>query len=346
MRMKKKSLGCVILVTMGLYLLGGCTTPPTIAEPRPVPPGPTPTDSGTPKPPPPGPDSDPGIVYHPPPKLPEAPEPTETAEEEETGLAIPNEKQPVDLDREVTAQAFAYYDLDDVQMVVIGEPTIDKYGLTDDATQQLREHFSEMGMRLQNVGGSTLGSTDAAAIAGLSTSYDADLVTVVSGTARERGKLGRMYSYEATVRVTVYEAGGQTVVTKELTKVGSRSSKPDRAAESALRAAAGEIGPYISEQLIRKVGQNVLTRRVVITKLKYYASVTQIIEYLKRQQGINDVRLISWEADVGRARFVVYLQPAAKDNLGIYVTQTPNLEVKVVHIDNARMTGEEQRRDR
>jgi hypothetical protein len=129
------------------------------------------------------------------------------------------------------------------------------------------------------------------------------------------------------------------VTTKEITKVGSRSSKPEKAAGSALQAAAGEVAPFASERLVRKVGQNVLVRRLVISGLGYYASVTRIMAHLKAQPGVNDVRLACWSEGSATARLTVYLQPAAKDNLGIYVTKTTGLDILIEHVDNNAATG-------
>jgi hypothetical protein len=328
--MRQKLPKLAISAALGALLLGGCSAATKTAPPELVPPAPTA------EPPP----SDP------PPSLPHDPAPPENPIEEDTSLAGQDETLPTELDPPVAAMAFAYYRLDDVQMVVVGEQAIDEYDLTDEVTQELREHFSEMGMRLQNAEGVRFHRQDAESIRDFAANLDADLVTVVVGEARERANLGQMYSYEAEIRATIYEAAGDIVTTREITAVGGRSSDAQRAADSALRAAADELGPFLSEQLIRKVGQNVITRRLVVTDLRYYASVTKIMTWLKKQPGINDVRLMSWDERSGTARFIIYLQPAAKDNLGIYVTDTPDLEVRIRHIDQAGTTGEERRINR
>jgi len=327
--MKIRHLSLAILVSLGAVTMTACESRYRTAPPEPVPAAPTPEPSAA---------KDPS-----PPSIAKAPEPTQRDKEVETGLAIQDEELQTALDPETTAQAFAYYKLDDVQMLVLGVQAIDEYDLSDEVTQRLTEHFSEMGMRLQNPSGLDFDVATPESIRDLATEADADLVTIVGGDARERAKLGRMLSYEAEIRATIYEGGGDVVTSKEITKVGARSSRAERAAESALLAAADELGPYLSEQLLRKVGQNVITRRLVVTDLRYYASVTKIMAWLNRQDGINDVRLISWDARTNTARFIVYLQPAAKDNLGIYVTRTPGLDVRIRDAETAGTTGSERR---
>lgn len=315
---------CCTAVLGAAVLLGlvGCAT---TAKPDPVPRGPIlPVD----------PNSLPPISR--------APGPTQNPEQERTGFATPDEELPLETTRDERAQLFAYYRLDDVQMAVLGREAIDRHQLTDEVVQRLRETFSELGMRVQNAAGHELDQVNRESIHRLAAEVDADLVTVVSGAARERSRLGRMLSYEAEVRATVYEAGGDIVVTKEVTKIGTRSRSPEKAAESALLAAANELGPYLAENLVRKVGQNVITRRLSITGLRQYGSVTKIKAYLEQQPGINEVRLILWEEASDTTRFLVYLQPAAKDNLGIYVTSMPGLDVRIRRVDREGMTAAEE----
>jgi len=325
--MKNKFLSLLGVIVMGVFVLGGCVAEQTTAQLESVPPIPTTEQSM--------------MRSSPPPRLPAVAQ-TRGGSGQDSGLAIRDDKLAVDLDPEEIAQSFAYYQLDNVQMVVVGEQAIEEYELTDEVTQHIREHFSELGMRVQNAGGTSFTQNTHDAIRAFAASLDADLVTVVSGIAQERAQLGQMFSYEAEIRTTIYEASGDIVATKEITKIGSRSSRPDHAAHSALRAAAEELGPYLSEQLIRRVGQNLITRRLNISGLKYHASVTKLMAWLKQQDGINDVRLISWDADSDTARFIMYLQPTAKDNLGTYITTTPDLNTQIRRINQAGTAGTER----
>ena len=262
---------------------------------------------------------------------------------EQSGMALPAEEQPTNLDREAVAELVAWYQLDDVQVAVLSREALDKQGLGDDVAQRLREAFSELGMRVQNAAGGFFDETDLRTVRGLAKQFDADLVVLALGSAKERSRFGQFLSYEATVRATVYEAGGDMVATKELNTTGQRSTDPDRAARSALLVATDNIGPSLVEQLVRKTGQNLMTRGITITGLRYHASVMKVIAHLKSQPGINDVRLISWDEESQTARMLVYLQPAAKDNLGAYVVGTPNLDVRIESVDRKGLDAQERK---
>jgi hypothetical protein len=276
-----------------------------------------------------------------------APAPVQRPTERATGIAVPDERQPVETTRATQAELVAYYRLDTVNMAVISAEALDSLGLGDEVAQQLRETFSELGMRVQNAAGVPAATTpDPAAVMELASRLDADLVTVVAGRAAERSRLGQMISAEATVRSTVYESGGHVVATKQVTTVGARSSRREVAERSALVAASEQLGPYLVEQIIRTTGRNVITRRLTVTGLQYHVSVMKLVDHLKRQPGINDVRLLHWDESSRTARLIVYLQPAARDNLGAYVAQTPGLEVRIIQSDTAGATGHERRIDR
>ena len=51
--------------------------------------------------------------------------------------------------------------------------------------------------------------------------------------------------------------------------------------------------------------------------------------HLKRQPGINDVRLLGWDAKSKTARWIVYLQPEARANLARYLKTTPELDLEI-----------------
>ncbi|TVQ56373.1 MAG: hypothetical protein EA377_02300 [Phycisphaerales bacterium] len=265
---------------------------------------------------------------------------------DETGLAVPDETVTTESTREELAEQVAYYYLDSVHMAVVSREALDDHGLGDDVAQKMREAFSELGMRVQNAAGASLHGTDANTIRRLSQQLDADLITVVLGNSQKRSSLGRMMSYEATLRGTVYEADGNLVATKEVNKVGDRSSRERNAERSALVNAAEELGPFLTEQIIRKVGQNVITRRLTIVGIQYHVTVSQIIAHLKSQPGINDVRLLHWNDQTRTAQFIIYLQPAARGNLGAYVSQTPDMKVRVLQEDQRGIYGRERRIDR
>ncbi|MCK4872148.1 MAG: hypothetical protein KAS72_05450 [Phycisphaerales bacterium] len=312
-------------LALGTLLVGavGCTPKPYApVEPVPEPPGTTTIDR-TPR----------DIS-------PDAPQRTNRASER-TNLALPDEQQPVETTRAQQAAHVAYYSLDDVQMAIVGGEEIDRYQLGDKVAQELRELFTEIGFRVQNVSHLDLYQTDPDSIAEFAARADADLVTTVYGTVSERSRLGRMLSYEATIRANVYEAAGQLVATKELTAVGKRSSRVDAAAKSALIAAVDQVGPYLIEQIIRKVGQNVVTRRLTLTDMDDYGTVTHLLAHLRGQQGINDVRLMSWDDRSGTARMVIYLQPAAIHNLGTYIATAPGMKIEIQQIDRTQIRSGE-----
>lgn len=305
--------------------LCGCQTVPH-PEPEPVPPNPSPRPVVSP----PTPDRTPPQV--------------DTGPSDDTGMALPN--KPEERDREQIAELVAYYRLDQVNMVILSREGFDEHGLGDELAQRFREAFSELGMRVQNAAGASLPGTDRESIGAVAGQFNADLVTVVLGKASERDRFGNFLSYEADVRGTVYEAGGDIVATREITTVGKRSTDAGRAAESALLSAADDLGPYLVEQIIRKTGQNVVTRRVTITGVYDHATVMQLIAHLKKQPGINDVRLLSWDKWSHEARLLVYMQPAARPNLGGYLTGAPDLRVRIKAEDERKLDARERRIDR
>jgi len=260
-------------------------------------------------------------------ELKRTPPPVKGSEIGPAGVATPDETQEREGSRDEIAELVAYYRLEDVQVAVVSREAVGASGLGDEMAQSFRESFSELGMRLQNVSGD--GGSDAAAIRGIAARFDADLVALVLGRAKERDRFGNFHSFQATVRGTVYEAGGDPVATKEITKVGERSSDAGLAERSALLAASKELGPFLVEQIVRKTAQNVVTRRLTLRGLREHASVERIASHLRAQPGINDVRLQGWNESDGIARWVVYLQPAARANLGAYVCGVTGLDVRI-----------------
>jgi hypothetical protein len=268
---------------------------------------------------------------------------TET-QEEPTPEPVKKEEK-VD-ERAELAKLVAYYRLDQVQVAVVSREALDEQGLGDELAQRFREDFSELGMRVQNAGGAELPETSATAIKALAGELDADLLLIALGKAKQRDDFGGMLSFEATVRGTVYEARGGVVATKELRKIGKRSSDASLAKSTALRAACEQLGPFLVKQIVRKVGQNVVARRLTVRGLRNHSSARWIEEHLGRQKGINDVRPLSWDEESGTGRWLVYLQPAVRSSLGQYVAKTPFLDMKITADDREGTTGEERREDR
>ena len=248
--------------------------------------------------------------------------------EQETKKVTPDEQQPRDTTDKELAELVAYYRLDRVQVAIVSNETLD--GLGDTLAQEFREASSRFGMRVMNAQGARASSTDVAAIRKLADQFNADLVVVVLGKAEQRDKFGNFYSYQATVRATVYEPNeGSEVATNELTKTGKRSTDQPAAEKSALLAAAQEIAAPMIEQIVRKVGKNVVSRRLTVRGVLDHETKDRILQHLRGRDGISDVRLVSWDQHSKTARWVVYLQPAAVPELGVYLAQTPELKIRI-----------------
>lgn len=275
--------------------------------------------------------------------MPPAPPRQTSPTTERTGITTPDESSTEEIPREALATAVAYYRLDQVDVAVVSREALDEHGLGNELAQRFEEAFSDLGMRVRNAEGASLSRTDQRAIAETATKLGADLLIVVLGDTKEYDRFGTFYLYEAEVRGTVYEPGGSKVATREITTHGDRSSDANRAAESALLAAADDLGPYLVQEIVRSVGQNVVSERVTISGLTYHASVMQVISNLRAQPGINDVRLLSWDEKSCVARLLVYLQPAARQNLGGYIANTPGLDVRIRAEGDRAIEGSERR---
>jgi hypothetical protein len=256
------------------------------------------------------------------------------------------ETQPVEQTREERGAHVLYYGLDDVQIAVVPGPPAGDPALLDTLIQDLSEEFFELGMRVRNVAGQQLDAVDKESITDFAAAVDADLVVCVWGDAELRDKFGSMLSYRGTVRATAYESLGDTVTTKEVRKIGQRSPEADQAARSAIEQAVAEVGDYMGEQLIRKIGQNLSSRRITLSGVDNYAMLTQIEAHLKSQDAINDVRRIDWNQSTGVAHLVVALQPDAIDNLPTYLATTPGQAFDIQQLDRTTIDAMRRGSDR
>jgi hypothetical protein len=274
-------------------------------------------------------------------RLNQVPRQRENTAAEQTGLAIRDDQLQNDLTRAEQAKLIVEYSLDEVQMAVTGNEPMLEHDLGGTVTQNLRELFTELGIRVQNTWDVHLSDIDAAGIADYAAEADADLVTWIRAETNQRAKLGQMISCEAVIKANVYEASGGLVATKELRTVGQRSSRIERAARSALEKGVEQIGPYLVEQIIRKVGQNVVARRLSLSDIEEQADLDAIVSHLRKQTGVNDVRTLKWDGGTKSAQLLVYLQPAAIDALPGFLRSTPGLDLEIKKLDRTGIRADQ-----
>jgi len=122
--------------------------------------------------------------------------------------------------------------------------------------------------------------------------------------------------------------------------IGSSTSS---AAESARLSVADQLGPFVLEQLARKIGQNVVTRRLTVRGLRHDTQPMQLSAHLARQPGVNHVRLLGWSSASGVAAYWVSLAPWAEDRLGAYLVEAPYLDVRIRAEDQRGLEAERRR---
>ena len=216
------------------------------------------------------------------------------------------------------------------ERIAMGNETVD----SDYAWQRVSEHFTDMGFRV--IDGSPCPGYDAdkADLIRLGNQRDVDLFVLLRLDAIQKDKFGNYYLYESEGRGKVAQISDKEIITtKSAAAKGTRATRQTAAAESALVACAKELGPKLSDEILRKSGRGLLLRRVSVDDLKTAAQVDYVRVGLSKKPGIRSVVLQRWDEESERANFWVRLDASVKENLGAYLEQLDDIRIKVKRLD-------------
>lgn len=288
-------------------------------------------------------DQEPPPASAPTPVNPPAPEPVASPEDlvtpptrpagGEGGLAPAEKTSPPRLTDESRKEIVGRYRISDLRLLVLvpGEPE------TNATNQRLRgvmeEQLAASRIRLISAKSArTARGGQQVDLPAIAAENRADLVLILSGEAVERDRLGRMISAEATTRGTLYNRAGEIVSAREIRRTGGRSASLDKALRSALQSAGDELATSMIEDVIERIGDNVVTQTVEVDRLEDYASLARVASSLRRRPGINQVRITQWDADDRSGVLAVDLQPDALNNLGIYLSSVEDVRLEVIRV--------------
>lgn len=223
------------------------------------------------------------------------------------------------------------------ERVATGDTTTE----SDYALQRVSEHFTDMGFRV--IDGSPCPGFNASKwdLTSLANERDVDLFVLLRLDAILKDKFGKFYLYEAEGRGKVAQIGDKEIITtKSAAGKGQRATRQSAAAESALVKCADELGPKLSDEILRKSGRGLLLRRISVDDLKTAAQVDYIRVGLSQKPGIRSVVLQRWNQESERANYWVRLDASVKENLGAYLEELDAIKIKVKRLDKDGIDSE------
>lgn len=212
----------------------------------------------------------------------------------------------------------------------LGDETVD----SDYALQQVSEHFTDMGFRVLDGNPCPGYQASRGDMVRIANERDADLFVLLRLDAILKDKFGNYFLYEAEGRGKVAQISDKELITtKSATAKGQRSTRQGGAAESALVACAKELGSQLTDEILRKSGRGILLRRVSVDDLKTAAQVDYVRVGLSKKPGIRSVVLQRWDRKSERANYWVRLDASVKENLGAYLEELDDINLKVKRLD-------------
>jgi hypothetical protein len=218
------------------------------------------------------------------------------------------------------------------EKIVVDNETIG----SDEYLQSVKEHFSNIGFRV--VEGSPCLSYNSTAfdISKFADTQDVDMYVLLTAKVRQVDKFGNFYSYEADGRGKVSQINGNELLTTQSTTIrGKRALNADQAAKIALQQCGADLGPKLSDEILRKSGRGLLLRRVEVDGLGRAELVDYVRVGLSSKPGVQSVTLQKWDQKSGRAVFWVRINADAKENLGAYLEQLDHIRLKVKRLDQS-----------
>lgn len=271
-------------------------------------------------------------------RLYDTPPQRDTRENQYQATSTVTEYSPAVPDEEKSSMVY-YAKLDLLRLLVCADEKAEIDGAvtyTDQLAETVREHFSDMGFRVLNESPCPGFGSSAYQLSSIANARDADMFVLLKGEAEQVDRFGDFYSFEAKGRGKVVQiAGNELLTTKSAFVRGKRSLDSDTAAESALQQCGRELAAKLSDEVVRKSGRGMLTRRVEVSGIKKSADVDYIRVGLAKKPGVISVSQAAWNAQTGNVVYWVRIDASVKENLAAYLEDIQGVKLKVTRLDTS-----------